>query len=35
VSLPRENASGIPVVRTVVWAASMVGIVMVVVAFFR
>ena len=28
-------ASGIPVVRTVVWAASMVGIVMVVVAFFR
>ena len=28
-------ASGIPVVRTLVWTVSMVGIVMVVVAFFR
>jgi uncharacterized MAPEG superfamily protein len=28
-------ASGIPVVRTLVWTLSMVGIVMVVVAFFR
>jgi uncharacterized MAPEG superfamily protein len=28
-------ASGIPVVRTLVWTLSMIGIVMVVVAFFR
>ena len=28
-------ASGISIVRTVVWAASMVGIVMVIIAFFR
>ena len=28
-------ATGISVVRTLVWAASMVGILMVIVAFFR
>jgi len=28
-------ASGLPVVRTLVWTVSMIGIVMVVVAFFR
>ncbi|HEY3947476.1 MAPEG family protein [Phenylobacterium sp.] len=28
-------AAGIPVVRTLVWAVSMVGIIMVVVAFFQ
>jgi uncharacterized MAPEG superfamily protein len=28
-------AAGIPMVRTLVWAASIVGIVMVIVAFFR
>ena len=28
-------AAGLPLVRTIVWAASMVGLIMVVVAFFR
>lgn len=28
-------ASGVPVVRTLMWAASMAGIIMVIVAFFR